>query len=561
MACGTMGRVTRISLTEQQLLDAAGQPSFGRGEDYVRYVRGARVEGTRATGSIQARNVYTVSLDWSSGEPTGSCTCPHHGGGAFCKHLVALGLAVIDAATGSVPETTSLDVQLAALTEADVRSLLRDLAERDDGVRRLVEVRASARTGDPAVVAEELVGLVTSALSQRGYIDYRRSFEVARDAQELLDELERHLSDGGADLVRAALLRALTRLRAITLQADDSSGSIGDACQRAADLYARSCVEGAPDRMKLARWLAKFRDDSPGWPHTPLPLFVGAFDAPALAAYRRAVDALDRKHATQDHWQRFEVDAMQLELADHDGDVDLAIELLSRGEHPEYGAIVRRLRAAGRDADAVSWLDLGVAAGRVSGGRGGRNEFWLDPDEVAATYVQLGRADDALAVLRGEFERRPGRTTYWKLLDLAADAGRWDEERAWALGVATVPAKRAYGDGSVLVDLALASGDLEAAWAAARSYGAGSAWRALADASAETRPVEAAALYRAQVERLVVVTDTKRYREIAELLAAMHELSVRGGAEDESGAYLAALRETYRRRTSMMAELDRQKLP
>jgi uncharacterized Zn finger protein len=83
----------------------------------------------------------------------------------------------------------------------------------------------------------------------------------------------------------------------------------------------------------------------------------------------------------------------------------------------------------------------------------------------------------------------------------------------------------------------------------------------LADASAETRPVEAAALYRAQVERLVVVTDTKRYREIAELLAAMHELSVRGGAEDESGAYLAALRETYRRRTSMMAELDRQKLP
>ena len=556
-----MSLVTRTSLTEQQLHQAAGETSFGRGEDYVRYVRGARVDGTRATGSIQARNVYTVSLDWSSGKPTGSCTCPHHAGGAFCKHLVALGLVVIDAATGSVPEPTLLDDQLASLTEDDMRSLLRDLAERDDGVRRLVEVRASARTGDPTVVADELLGLVKSALSQRGYIDYRRSFDVAREAQELLDELERHLSDGGADLVRPALLRALTRLRALTQQADDSSGSIGDACQRAADLYARACVEGAPDRMKLARWLAKFRDDSPGWPHTPLPAFVGAFDDKALAAYRGAVDALDRKQASKDHWKRFEVDAMLLELADHDGDVDRAVELLTRREHPEYGAIVQRLRAAGRDTEAVAWLDLGVAAGRVSGGPGGRNEFWLDPDEVASTYAQLGRTDDALAVLRREFERRPGRTTYWKLLDLAADAGRWDEERDWALGVATMSAKREYGDGSVLIDLALASGDLEAAWSAATAFGAGSAWLALAKASAETRPLEAAGLYRAQVERRVGITDTKRYREIAELLAAMHELSVRGGAEDESAAYLAALRETYRRRTSLMKELDLHKLP
>jgi hypothetical protein len=365
-------------------------------------------------------------------------------------------------------------------------------------------VRASARTGDPTVVADELVSLVKSALSQRGFIDYRRSFEVARDAQELLDELERHLSDGGADLVRAALLRAVTRLRAITQQADDSSGSIGDACQRAADLYARTCVEGAPDPMKLARWLAKFRDDSPGWPHTPLSAFVGAF----------------------------EVDAMLLELADHDGDVDRAVELLTRREHPEYGAIVQRLRAAGRDTEAVAWLDQGVAAGRVSGGPGGRNEFWLDPDDVASTYAQLGRTRDALAVLRREFERRPGRTTYWKLLDLAADAGRWDEERVWALGVATTSAKREYGDGSVLIDLALAGGDLEAA-----------------------------GLYRAQVERRVGIADTKRYREIAELLASMHELSVRGGAEDESAAYLAALRETHRRRTSLMKELDLHKLP
>jgi len=75
---------------------------------------------------------------------------------------------------------------------------------------------------------------------------------IAEDAESLLDELEGHL-DGAADAVRPALLRALTRLRKIAEEADDSPGSIGAAWQRAADLYARSCREGNPDRVNWRR--------------------------------------------------------------------------------------------------------------------------------------------------------------------------------------------------------------------------------------------------------------------------------------------------------------------
>jgi len=39
----------------------------------------------------------------------------------------------------------------------------------------------------------------------------------------------------------------------IAEEADDSSGSIGAAWQRAADLYARSCREGNPDRVNWRR--------------------------------------------------------------------------------------------------------------------------------------------------------------------------------------------------------------------------------------------------------------------------------------------------------------------
>ncbi len=176
----------------------------------------------------------------------------------------------------------------------------------------------------------------------------------------------------------------MTRLRKITETADDSSGSIGDECQRAAALYARACRLGEPDPVKLAAWLVKFRADSPGWPHLELADFVDSFDERALATYRRAVTALDRKLADRDRFGRFEIDAMLLELADHDGDVDRAVGLLTQREHTQYGAIVDRLRAAGRTEDAVTWIDRAVAAGRVSS-HGGGNSYCLSPDGVAAT--------------------------------------------------------------------------------------------------------------------------------------------------------------------------------
>ena len=384
-------------LTERLLLEEAGDLSFERGQDYVKYVVGLRVTGKRAHASIQAKRVYQVELDWAQKDIRCLCTCPFFDQGFFCKHLVAVGLAAIDAGHGSAAPTQGggpdIAELVALLDDSEVRGLLVELADRDDGVRRVVELRAAARTGDPSTLAAELEAMVKQALAVRGHIDYRRSFGVARDAEEMLDELETYLDAGNADAVRPALLRATTRLRKLVLQADDSSGLLGNAGQRAAELYARACREGDPDAKKLARWLVQFRDTSPGWPQLELADFVDAFDDAALEIYRRAVAKLDEAYADREHYKRFEVDLMLLELADHDKDVDRAVELLSTREHPQYGAIIDRLRAAGRDEEAIEWMDRAVAAGRVSGHLGG-NDFWLDPVTVAETYRSLGRDED-----------------------------------------------------------------------------------------------------------------------------------------------------------------------
>ena len=433
------------------------------------------------------------------------------------------------------------------------------LAQSDPEVRRALEIRQASRSGDTDAIAKELSALVTEALSFRGYVDYRRSFEVAADAEALLDELETYLA-GNPDAVRPALLKALNRLLKITQQGDDSSGAMGSACQRSAELYARACREGNPDGKKLATWLAKFRANSPGWPQLELADFVDVFDDQALALYRREVDKLDRAQAGADRWARLEVDKMLLELADHDGDVDRAVELLSRDDSVAYGAIVDRLRAAGREDDAVAWIDRAVAAGRATGHGGAGHDYWLSPHEVARTYRAHGRADDAFEVLRADFERHPGLGTYRQLLDHAIEEDRWEADRRWALERAAELAAKPFVTGAPLIEIALGEGDLDAAWAAARAYGPGHQWQALAKASAEARPLDAASLYREGIEKDLTHPNSPIYPDVAKRLALMRDLHEKGGAPEVFAEYVAGLRGKYKRRPALMAALDRRGL-
>ncbi|MEQ3553764.1 DUF6880 family protein [Pseudonocardia nematodicida] len=459
----------------------------------------------------------------------------------------------MDSDPGRPPPGDDLDIYLGSLDADALRALLRTIADGDPAVDRLLRVRATAGTPDPGAT-RRLTAAVTEALRTREFIDYRHSFDVAKDANAVLDELEDHLDAGAPDTVRPALERATTRLRALALQADDSAGVIGDAGQRAVDLHARSCREGSPDGRRLARWLVKFRVGSPGWPEVVLDDHLAGLGDAGLTAYRAAVAGLDPTGDTL-----FEIERMRLELADHDGDVDAAIDILQHGgRSPTYGGIVRRLRAAGRESEVLGWMDRAIADGRVSGRLGPSGaDHWLDPADVARVLLGAGRPDDAVGVLRTEFTSRPDRTTFAALLAFAGELGRREAEREWALAHARSRAG-SHERGAVLVDLALGEGDLAAAWAAADEFGAGAGWRDLAEASRDERPLGAAQLYRSEVDaQLEGGADTRVYASVAETLVDVRELHRAAGSEEDFVQYLRVLRETYRRRTSLMTALNR----
>jgi hypothetical protein len=559
-----------VPFLESDVADAAGDRSFARGVDYVRYVRGLRIEEGRARASIQAKNVYTVELEWLNLALSGRCSCPHNLDGNFCKHLVAVALATLDKLAGhagadfhsdGAGESGPLDDYLSGLDRAALLDLVRTLMIRDESVLRLVEARAVADGAVSVLDPTELLDRVNRSLSVRGFIDYRLSFEVARDAEAMLDELAELLDAGAAEAVRPALERAVTRLRKITLGADDSAGGIGASCRRAADLHALACRESRPDPVKLARWLVKFRADSPGWPETPLSAYAAAFDTKACTVYRKAVRRLDEQLRDRDHYQRFEVDQMLLELADHDGDVDEAERLLSRDEeHTQYGAIIARLRAAGRHDEAMSRLDQAVAARRIGNHVRTSDGFWIAPEDAAQAYLAVGRSDDAIAILRAHFVTRPGPESLDLLLQAAGQLGTAEAERKWAISSAEKAANGQFGNGSALVLIALAAGDLFAAWAAAEQFGAGDAWEQLAQVSANEMPIAAAELYRPQIEKLLPYANTKNYPQIAELLVTMRDLYREGGDEAAMSSYIDEIRSRYVRRTSLLAALDRKEL-
>lgn len=587
---GAMAARVEFVLTEAALAELAGATVLGRGQEYVDKVQGLRVSPTSVEGSVQGARVYVTRLDWSGDELYAECSCPHAAEGAFCKHLVAIGLrALDDTVEPATPHGAGgIRSYLGSLDVGQLADLVLEMAAYSDRAIRALQVRAAAASGDTAEMSEQLTRAVTSALSPRGFIDYRRSFDVAADIQSVLDEIQGHLAAGAADAVRPALLKALTRLVAITQRADDSSGVLGDACQRAADLYARSCREGKPEGVKLAKWLVKFRGDSPGWPDVELADFAPAFDAKALTAYRRGVAALDaarpRAEDPARRWDRFEIDRMLLELADHDADVDRAVEILSWGEHPEYVGIVGRLRDAGRVGEAMRWVDRAVSEGRVAvpGGPGlpsrigpglpsrsgvgpgrRRGSYWLDPEEVADWYVEDGRGEEALVLMRALFARGCTVPAYDALLRTAERVGDRATERAAALAVARAAAERHRSSmaGAQLVAIALFEGDLDAAWAAAREFGAGSAWQQLAAASAMSRPGEAADLYRPALAEALNRADKRSYEQVAALLTAMRPLLAAAGREEEFVADVREIREVFKRRPTMIATMDRAGLP
>jgi hypothetical protein len=517
---------------------------------------------------VQGTHVYVVDLRWGRDGIDGECTCPDSASGNFCKHLVAVGLAVLDAAAAPATDAgrSTVEQYLATLPIETLRELVVEMAAFTETATRQLETRAALASGSDEHLRKELEQAASSVLGTGRWLDYRQSFGYATRIEGFLDELEHLLDQGAADAVAPSALpsrhtgaqEAHARRRLVGRHRASRPTGRGAVCAR---LPGRDAGPGE------ARSLAgRFRDESPGWPIVTLDDFADALGVKGLTAYRKAVAAIGKRHADQpvgEFGVRFELDRMLLELADHDGDVDAAIAILGQGQHPQFVAIIDRLQAAGRDDEVITWLTRAVDADRVAVDRlgNGHNSYRLDADRAVELFCAAGQQESAMALARDQLRRAPTPASYDFFLRTAARLERLEIERARVLAWLDADG---WSTGQTPIVLALHEGDVERAWAAADRWGAGHAWQLLADAQPQPRPADALGLYGPALDDALLFPGRAEAQKAVAILKRMRQLAAAADNLDRSGRHveslddrIAEIRVTLRRRRALIEELDR----
>ncbi|MFC1409598.1 hypothetical protein ACEZCY_25465 [Streptacidiphilus sp. N1-12] len=445
---------------------------------------------------------------------------------------------------------------LAGLDRAALTALLTEAAAADEGLAerlRTAAVRESLRGGstDPAALARA----VATALEPVGPLDRDGARHYAEQVQDAVGLLRRAL-DGGAGAVVVPLAeQAIVRFGEAVAGADGPSGALSGAADRLAALHLAACEQARPDPVSLAEWLAE-RHLSPD--HGRAPSGVAAYaellGEVGLAAYGAVLGLAWGQQGAGQHALARRME----ELHTLRGDTDALVAVLATDlSHPSrHLRIAELLAAAGRLAEAVDWAERGLEAAP-----GQRTHDAPLMVFLTAHYGAVGRRDDAVALHRDQFLRRPDPAAYRALLEAAGPEG-WTGQREWALAElhrrAAVPTARSWENpAGRLIEVLVAEGESDAAWSAAVRYRAPHhALLRLAQLRAATHPADAVPVYRQEVDEQIEAMTRESYRAAVGWILRLRDLYQQLGTPEEFGRLLAEIRGTHRAKGSLLADLD-----
>ena len=289
-ASGNLPDRWQEELSDDKLCTAAGEAGFKRGLAYFAQGRVKLAKNSlddtanSATFKVKGTQTYTTALWFEEDLLDCSCSCPHAGEGAFCKHMVAAALFWRAKLEGKEPSAHEIPAQAAIksiattkrqATAASNRAALREflnaqpasvLADRlwawaEEDRACMGELKGWAAQSRAMDDPKALNTAITELLKSGGFLDWRDCAVYAKRAAKVLPLLENAL-ETDPQRARAASEHALRRLYKVAETADDSGGGeIGDLLHGVLDVLLRALQAEQTPAQWVNQWFDLLADD------------------------------------------------------------------------------------------------------------------------------------------------------------------------------------------------------------------------------------------------------------------------------------------------------------
>jgi uncharacterized Zn finger protein len=546
--------------------------SFTRGLAYERdgHVQIESHESDHVRAIVRGSMPYLVEMRRKDDTISWSCTCPMGEDGDFCKHCVAVGLAVAVEAAESKPsrkelrrDEPDLRTYLCGLDVDELADLLLEQAGADWRLRERLAARAVAAAGGSLDVSEWKKRIDAAFGNRRHYVPYAEAGAWAQDVFEVIDAMTDLLDAGHAAQVASLVEHAHRRADAAIQYVDDSDGWLTDIGSRLGALHVRACAQARPEPVELARRLAELEMTSElDTFHRAAVTYSAILDREGLAAYRWIVEPKWR--ATRNHKDAysnavFRPREAMIGIAQASGDPDDLIAIRGGDLHTpdDYLEIASALATAGRQEEANDWAQRGLATFV--------DRHWQTPPlrEFLASQLRASGDDAGAELLWWEaFVQQPSLSAYRKLLE---ESSRKDERREEAIGWLSNglhavaggehdEAMRRAATAGRLIEIMLYEGAADDAWAIASVHGCDErTWMNVARARESSHPLDAIPIYERAALANIETKKSGGYRAAVDLLARIRTLATKAEQPERFTEILAAITADHRRKTSLMA--------
>lgn len=546
------------------LEEMAGDVIFARGLGYFRdgLVEILSVEADKVTARVAGTHDYSTVISGSGDEIDGACSCPAFEREGFCKHMVALALAVN---ASDVPDTPSgapkgegepgiRDYLRAKGLEALVEMVV-ELAWNNPPLRQKLEVGAALMGADDKALEAKLRSAIRDATRTGGYVDYRNLPDWASAVETALDLLGESTQGSGAARAADLALYAIDRIEDALQEVDDSRGYCASLLSNARQIHLAAVKVAKPDPVLLAQELfEREMEEEYETFHQAAAAYAQVLGPAGSAEYRRlaqvAWEKLPPRAATGKETFTYSPELSRLRamldyFAESDGDLDARIALRTKdlSSSWEYLQLAEFCRAHGREEEALRHAEEGLWL--FEDGRLNEKLVCLAADLLLKT----SRPAEAEAHLRRAFEKEASLTLHLRLRELGGEAAvrrniAYLEEKL--LQATSVAGSR---PADLLVRILMEERMFAQAWSLVRTHRVSTDLKqVLAGASEALHTPEAIEAYEERVEELASFGGHQAYQDAALLIARLANLRPAEG----QAVYLEALKTRHRRKRNLM---------